>query len=337
MSDGQNMQFNQFNNNPSTQEEISDKKIKKPRFIVFLLVILFMLAGLGIFIWKIWPAIQGNLYNKTEKEYTDTTKSIGEKFDRINERVVSDMVQIRTAAEMIYDQDGSYNNLNCNHPQIASLCADINEQIGARPVINSSLKAYCSYVKLPPLLDYYCIDSQMTYDKFMSAADTETFCDGTSFSCPQEKYRASSTDITASWQTYRNEEYGFEVKYPINWKEEKPPFDYKGIILNENSKSPNGFDLSISFIYYDNINEVSWTSNNPPQNFDDYMNDPMFQNPISIDFLGNKAFRATSINKIINYTETKIIISHNNHIYEIGYENSDELIDQILPTFKFIK
>ncbi len=33
--------------------------------------------------------------------------------------------------------------------------------------------------------------------------------------CPEVK------DETANWQTYRNEEYGFEIKYPLNYSESK--------------------------------------------------------------------------------------------------------------------
>ena len=39
------------------------------------------------------------------------------------------------------------------------------------------------------------------------------------FETPEVKVSEKTiTDETANWKTYRNEEYGFEVKYPSNWQ-----------------------------------------------------------------------------------------------------------------------
>lgn len=35
-------------------------------------------------------------------------------------------------------------------------------------------------------------------------------------------------DETVKWQTYKNEEYGFEVKYPVDWKINDQSFTYSG-------------------------------------------------------------------------------------------------------------
>jgi hypothetical protein len=144
-----------------------------------------------------------------------------------------------------------------------------------------------------------------------------------------------SSSVLSGWETYRSEEYGFEFNYPNDWFEIQPAMDFKGIGIGPDSNS-----VKIGITFYDDVSKVSWSyGSKQPKTLEEYMKDPMFQNAKSIDFLGNKAFSATVVNPAINYSATEILVEHNNHIYEISYDNDTKIIDiaeKIIPTFKFI-
>lgn len=152
-------------------------------------------AIIGILVWQGWVF----LMKRSEKIIEEQIKQVGEiiaEIDRINNRVIADMFQIRTVAEIIFSAEGSYSNVSCVHSFITPLCADIAEQVEEKPVIHSSPDAYCSYVKLLPeellVSNYFCIDSQLTAEKFFVNPGEKNNCDGITFVCPKSEYKVPS-------------------------------------------------------------------------------------------------------------------------------------------------
>lgn len=88
-------------------------------------------------------------------------------------RIIADMGQIRSTAEIIYGNDGDYDNVDCTIAgDVKTLCDDIIDQGGIKPSdgttkgvdiyrnLATSSTAYCGEVKLNSG-KFYCVDSTL--------------------------------------------------------------------------------------------------------------------------------------------------------------------------------
>jgi len=97
---------------------------------------------------------------------------------------------------------------------------------------------------------------------------------------PEVKKPEKVEEETANWRTYRNEELGFEVKYPQQWtfKEQKMPA--KGVTFGEEKKvepptvkgaiEESVFTPIVAFNFYSNVCEIE--GNVPCRPLEEYLN-----------------------------------------------------------------
>jgi len=139
-------------------------------------------------------------------------------------------------------------------------------------------------------------------------------------------------DPTADWQMYRNEEYGFELKHPTNWRK----IENDGFI----GFGPQTIASdSIFTIYKDkSIPEVGAGSNSNQE----------ITKVEDIQFKGLAAKNISIKNISLNKVSNRIFMNYNDFILSIGQStinNTDypfdhkynNIIDEILSTFKFIE
>jgi len=68
---------------------------------------------------------------------------------------------------------------------------------------------------------------------------------------PKEEVVLEETEgiDTSNWNTYRNEEYGFEFKYPTDWILEGNRFlSPENVALNKNTALPSTYSLSVGYV-----------------------------------------------------------------------------------------
>lgn len=119
-------------------------------------------------------------------------------------RIVTDLSQIRTKAELVNAAEGSYTLLACTYDdETKALCNDADKQCpsgtaacGADDadagtedvVIHASADKYCAYTPLNTKYggesDYFCVDSTGKAGNVASNPGVSSACDGTTFVCP---------------------------------------------------------------------------------------------------------------------------------------------------------
>lgn len=150
---------------------------------------------------------------------------------------------------------------------------------------------------------------------------------------------------TAGWQTYRNEEYGFEVKYPAEWH----------ISLNDNvtnlispetekltpiPEAPEWppYDSDIKIAYYESANNLGAKS--LEEYFIKAEKNFLISDRKRTILNGLAVWEAVSSGIVYKYA---VFFEHDGHIYEFSFEqrSAKEQLKgaetQIFSTFKFIK
>ena len=144
--------------------------------------------------------------------------------------------------------------------------------------------------------------------------------------CPQITRACGSTDQTAGWKTYKNDEYGFEIKYPSDWQDKNSTENL--VILNDshgNWRMEIGRNTNV-------LKNISKELSKAGQE--------------DIEVFGIKSEKVSySFNDNILYILA--LVPYQNSTLEIDYAsdftttpnvaNDNLLFDQILSTFKFTK
>lgn len=99
-------------------------------------------------------------------------------------RIIADMSQLRTVAEMLYS-DGNYDDFLVTDSDVGNLSTDITSQGGGLTInLDETNAAYCAFTALNATGQYYCVDSSGVAKETSTNPNAASYCDDTTHVCP---------------------------------------------------------------------------------------------------------------------------------------------------------
>ncbi|MFA6307928.1 MAG: hypothetical protein WCS88_04145 [Patescibacteria group bacterium] len=145
---------------------------------------------------------------------------------------------------------------------------------------------------------------------------------------------------TSDWREYRNEELGFEFKYPSGWMmEENKNFDnneeigYISFRVATTTANPYTFGTSrVLITIFPNPENI--TPEEIIIKYNNFANDVLNSRFLGEVILDNKIVKKYSIPGYVELPS--LIFKYKQMVYEISYTLGEEELNKILYTFKFI-